>query len=436
MKATKIISRIYLKSRNVVSLVILTILGFFSLIIFISISYSNLLSQQEIVLNEAAIESKKMLINSKLMELARKRTRLTSEILVTKDYFKKDELNMELESYAGAFSKLRSEILTQPLSDEEVSALKKNDVIISKILPAQRSATELAMSHDNEKILLAQDILYKTVLPGQNELINSFGYLVNLEQNKISNLTEKSRIYLKKIKKNNITTAALVSIISMIFSIIVVLRIRKIQLELRIYSKTLLQINESLETQVEKRTEELSELNSILKERSERDELTMLYNRRKFNICLDNEYKRVNRDNSLFSLLLIDIDYFKAYNDGYGHQKGDQCLASVASIMKNCLPRSIDFIARYGGEEFVIILPSTDMDGALKVAEIIRNAVFEAAIPHKHSKSAPFVSISQGVTTYNTGDSLSIEEIIENADVALYKAKTNGRNRVESKLSK
>ena len=210
------------------------------------------------------------------------------------------------------------------------------------------------------------------------------------------------------------------------------LRILNIQFKLRSNSQELLQLNQNLETQVNERTKELIELNALLKERSENDELTKLFNRRKFNEYLKVEYNRANRDKGVFSLVLVDIDFFKAYNDGYGHQKGDECLVSVAEIMRKCLPRATDFIARYGGEEFVIVLPSTNTDGAIKVAECVRGNVFMASIPHEYSDSSPYVTISQGVTTYHAGDLRSIAEIIESADKALYKAKNSGRNRVVS----
>lgn len=429
---SQIISQITTNSRSVVLLVILTILVFVSLVVFISFSYNELLKQLESVLSEELVESKKMKLNSELMEIARDRTRLTSEILVTDDYFKKDGLNVELESYAGEFTKLRSLLLALPLTDEERLILESNDAIVSIILPKQREAAELAMSNAPEDIRRARNILYNTVLLGQNKLVDSFQHLITLEQDKISRLTYESITSLETIKKSIIKTVIVVSIIAIIFSVVIVLRIKRIQLELSIYSKTLFEINASLESQVDERTKDLSALNSILKDNSEHDELTKLYNRRKFNHFIESEFERVNRANSLFSLIIIDIDYFKAYNDGYGHQKGDECLTAVATIMRDCLPRFIDFIARYGGEEFVIILPSTDMDGAIKIAETVRVAVNNASIEHKYSSSASHVTISQGVTTYHGSDSTPLEKVIKNADDALYTAKSNGRNRVET----
>lgn len=431
MKKLKLISEIYSKSSSIVSMSIFTVIGFLSLVFFISYTYNEFLNQLDVVLSQEEIESKKMQINSELMELARARTRITSEIIDTEDYFKKDGLNMRLESYAGRFSLLRSALLALPLTDEEKLIIKGNDAIISKILPAQRSAVELSMTGSEENKLHAKNILYDVVLHGQEELIKSLGELVSIEQNKIAMLTKKSNLALLSIKKRNFKAVIIVVIIVIILSIIVVLRIRKVQLELRVYSKTLLQIVESLELQVNERTKELSELNVHLKSSSEQDELTGLFNRRKFNMFIEEEHSRSSRLGSCFSLIMIDIDYFKPYNDNYGHLKGDQCLVSVAKIMSEALPRSLDFIARYGGEEFAIILPSTELEGAKNVANIIRDAIISANIEHAFSKVEKYVTISQGIKTYHAEDSLSISEIINAADQSLYFAKSNGRNRIE-----
>ncbi|WEJ61662.1 GGDEF domain-containing protein [Thiomicrorhabdus lithotrophica] len=432
MQAVKKNSQVDIESKSVVSLVLLIITVFLSLVVFIWITNNDSLNQQQVVLEQDLIESKKMLINSELMELARKRTRLTSQIMDSEDFFRKDELNIELEAYAGEFSKLRKQIFSLPLNDKELAILEKNDAIISQILPAQREVTELAMSDNEDNLLLAKEIFYSTVLPGQNDLIDGFRSLVAMEQIKIGSLTEQIQQSLKTNKETLINTVAIGLIFSILFSIIVVLRILNIQFKLRSNSQELLLLNQNLEAQVNERTKELTELNALLKESSERDELTKLFNRRKFNEYINVEYNRANRDKGSFSLVLVDIDFFKQYNDGYGHQKGDECLVSVAAIMKGCLPRSTDFIARYGGEEFVMILPSTNAEGAIKVAECVRGNVLKASIPHEYSDTSADVTISLGVTTYLSGDLRSISEIIESADQALYKAKKGGRNRVES----
>ncbi len=160
------------------------------------------------------------------------------------------------------------------------------------------------------------------------------------------------------------------------------------------------------------------------------DPLTKLYNRRH----LENELNKVigqhKRDSKSFGFLMMDIDYFKAYNDFYGHQMGDKALIAVANAIKECLHRAGDVAFRFGGEEFCAILPNTDADGAKKVAEEIRSKI--EALDIKHQKS-PFgyVSVSVGVATMQANDA-DFDNTVRVSDKALYAAKNNGRNRVES----
>ncbi len=208
-------------------------------------------------------------------------------------------------------------------------------------------------------------------------------------------------------------------------------RIQSLIEDLKSKHEELKQVNNSLELKVQERTKDLLLLNDQLKNASEHDELTRLYNRRKFNHFIKDELFRTDRAGTCFSLILIDVDYFKNYNDHYGHQKGDECLVSIASAMSRCLPRTIDFIARYGGEEFVVVLPSTNIKGAKNIAEQLRQTVLSLDIKHEYSTVSPCVSISQGISIYHANDKLSTKDIINNADQCLYFAKSSGRNRVE-----
>lgn len=419
-------------SSSVVPLVTISIVGFILLVLFISYSYSRFLNNLEVVLLEEELGSKKMLISSELMELARSRTRITSKIIDTEDYFDQDELNMQLATHAGKFAFLRLSLLELPLTAEERNILAANDAIVPIILPAQRKAVELAMNQNPGDKIIAEKILYDVVLPGQEKLIEGLGKLISLEQQRIVELTKQSNSSLQAIKIRNYKIISTVFLIAVIFSIIIILRIRNIQRDLRDSHKKLEEINVNLELKVTERTKKLSDLNLQLINTSEHDELTGLYNRRKFNKYLEDEYVRTNRIGSYFSLIMIDVDCFKKYNDHYGHQKGDQCLASVAIAMKKCLSRPVDFIARYGGEEFVIILPSTNLEGAKKVSERVRETIIELNMPHEFSNVASHITISQGITVYHANDSSKINDIIENADQKLYIAKSKGRNRVVS----
>jgi diguanylate cyclase (GGDEF)-like protein len=159
------------------------------------------------------------------------------------------------------------------------------------------------------------------------------------------------------------------------------------------------------------------------------DGLTQIANRRCFDDRLSIEWQRLSREQQPMSLLLLDIDYFKRYNDCYGHQVGDECLQAIAQALEKALYRPADLVARYGGEEFVAILPNTSLDGAVIVAEQIRSAIANLEIPHQNSDISDIVTISIGVTTLIPSPKQKSSTLIKQADVALYSAKQQGRNR-------
>jgi len=161
------------------------------------------------------------------------------------------------------------------------------------------------------------------------------------------------------------------------------------------------------------------------------DQLTGLANRRNFDETLERQFNLAKRNKVPLSVIICDIDFFKIYNDTYGHQKGDDCLAAIAKIIGETPERPTDKACRYGGEEFTLVLPDTNLQGGLIIAEKIRQAVFDANVMHEGSKVAPCVTLSLGLATY-TGQVQTDDELIKAADQALYRAKENGRNRVES----
>jgi diguanylate cyclase (GGDEF)-like protein len=160
------------------------------------------------------------------------------------------------------------------------------------------------------------------------------------------------------------------------------------------------------------------------------DELTRIHNRRAMNRCLASEWNRHHRVQEPLSLLFIDLDFFKQYNDTYGHAGGDQCLIRIAQILQNHAKRSIDMAARFGGEEFAIILPETDEVNALKIAEEIRADTECLQIPHSSSSVADHVTLSIGVATLIPAQPDNERLLCLSADEALYQAKRRGRNRV------
>jgi diguanylate cyclase (GGDEF)-like protein/PAS domain S-box-containing protein len=174
------------------------------------------------------------------------------------------------------------------------------------------------------------------------------------------------------------------------------------------------------------------QLEDRLRELSATDGLTLVANRRSFDEAMEHEWHRAMRTNEPVSLIMADIDLFKAYNDTYGHVAGDQCLRKVAAAIADCCKRRGDLVARYGGEEFAVILPRTDEAAALKVAEKIREAVLALGMAHAGNPAGGVVTISLGVSTRTPPQTEDHVDLMHSADLALYRAKDSGRNAVHS----
>ena len=519
---------------NIIPLVIMTFISFILILVILSISYDRSLNELKEIIVTSEIESHKMRINSELMELARARTRLTSQILDTEDVFEQDELNLQLESYAGRFAMFRLQLLELDISEEEDKILKFNDSIVSTILPAQRKAVEMAMSDSDIDLQQANKILYETVLPAQGNMIESIGNMIALEQQRISELDKVASQLVANIrwKSNTLIGSVILAVIFLAF--IVISRIWNIQYKL-INSHVL------MEQKVKNRTHELSitrdemqnyidivdkhvitsNINSkgiityaseefckiskyskaellghhnnlvhhpdmpeslyvdiwlIIKqgkswqgeiknkakdgsfywidadidpeynenreiigytaicqditdkkrieELSITDRLTQLYNRSKLDDALDYEINRANRYNNLLSVIMFDIDHFKQINDNFGHPIGDIVLVSIADITRKLL-RNTDIAGRWGGEEFMVICPNTDLQGATHLAEKIRRT-----IASYHFQEAGHRTSSFGVATYKKDEEKA--SLLKRVDTLLYKAKENGRNRVDT----
>jgi len=175
---------------------------------------------------------------------------------------------------------------------------------------------------------------------------------------------------------------------------------------------------------------ELKRRGDMLERLAGLDGLTGIPNRRHFDQFLEAEWKRSCRYNHSISLLIMDIDYFKLYNDHYGHAEGDDCLKKVASSFSQSMIRSTDLAARYGGEEFACILPETDFEGAMVTADRIMKAIHALCIPHEKSDVADYVTVSIGVSCLTPQKAKKSIDLLETADQALYRAKRNGRNQI------
>ena len=174
--------------------------------------------------------------------------------------------------------------------------------------------------------------------------------------------------------------------------------------------------------------DQLLRLQKEFEELSYKDGLTGVANRRMFDSVLESEWVNARRCNQPLSVIMLDIDYFKQYNDHYGHIQGDDCLKQVAQVLSGAATRSRDFFARYGGEEFVMVLPETDADAAHKIAERCRNLIFKAQIPHEKSDVSQILTISLGVGTIIPTHKDDAKDFIHSVDRQLYSAKKRGRN--------
>lgn len=175
-------------------------------------------------------------------------------------------------------------------------------------------------------------------------------------------------------------------------------------------------------------TKELADANRELRSISFRDVLTGIANRRHFEEALAREWGRARRLQRPMGMVMADLDHFKTYNDHYGHVKGDECLAKVAMALQGGAQRPSDLVARYGGEEFAVILPDTDENGAMHIAEGLNLAVWRLQIPHAASTTAEQVTLSVGCASHVPTPGEDVQLLIDAADQALYQAKRQGRN--------
>ena len=178
-----------------------------------------------------------------------------------------------------------------------------------------------------------------------------------------------------------------------------------------------------LQKELERQNRELEKLVNV-------DGLTQISNRFYFDEYIRQEWLKSARERAEISLVFLDIDYFKDYNDHYGHQEGDECLRQLARIFSKCARRPADLVARYGGEEFVVLLPHTDLKGAEHVAGNIRRALRESVIPHPKSKVKPYVTCSMGIACMIPAHDVSVDKFVSMADEALYLAKDRGRDQI------
>jgi len=285
---------------------------------------------------------------------------------------------------------------------------------------------------------------------GHGNFVNSLIYdfdneLENIAINYAQSVINSSKQSQKKAEEQ-IRLMILYFIVIFFASLLIMLYINKIII------KRLVKLNQNVQQRIEgehtklkdKRNDEIShisyslnyfaqkvyEQNKQLEKLSLNDALTGISNRRAFDLKLKNEISLIKRNDYSMSLLMIDVDFFKLYNDNYGHQKGDECLQVIAKTIKSIVKRDLDLVARYGGEEFACILSNCNDNIAQQTAHNIVKAIQSLKIVHMQSKCSKYISVSIGLTSVTKEDNLHPKNIIINADKSLYKAKQNGRNQV------
>jgi diguanylate cyclase (GGDEF)-like protein len=219
---------------------------------------------------------------------------------------------------------------------------------------------------------------------------------------------------------------------------------RKMSQEIQQSRSQLEEYSRSLEQQVSDRTQALQQeikqrqiaeaslqiANQELQNLAYMDGMTHIANRRRFDEQLDQEWRRMKREHQPLSLILCDVDYFKQYNDTYGHQLGDECLCHIARAIVAAARRSADLVARYGGEEFVMLLPNTPLAGAKQVANSIQSNIKKLQLHHRNSDVSKYVTASYGVACMMPDDHNEPRQLLLRVDKALYYAKRSGRNRI------
>lgn len=313
-------------------------------------------------------------------------------MLNSNDVFDRDEERLKYLSYGSDFVKARKKLMAIETTVDMHELHKRITDAINYSQPFHQRLIELLM----QKKASTQELrsIVKEGAKAQKQVVMLVDQLVRLQSERYQSVINNHEQAIEKVGVISIT----IYIVSLIIALVIV----------RFTTS---------------RYKYVSRLSII-------DEVTNTYNRRYFDMVMEEEWKRSMREYTPISVVMIDIDNFKAYNDKYGHQMGDTCLYSVAKIMGSQLRRSSDFIARYGGEEFIVVMPNTNTENARIMAERLRRSVEEGRIEASDTNVAPWVTVSVGVVTTTAEYEQSSSIIITAADQALYQSKNNGRNRV------
>jgi|GEM_PF-4147207 len=395
-----------LQKFNISSTIAPLLIGFsvFIALFFINWSFtSSQLEEYEELNATMEIINEQMEIVNRLIAIARTRTRLSHEMLLAEDVFERDEIAMNISSMAGEFEINRRKLISLNLHERVNTIMESQLTIYPIIIGNLNLAAELALQDTNEATERARNIIIREIMPAQDEIIDGFATIMRILDDKVHHESKAATRHYQDHQRLRLILLFFILLVSIITIAMVINNILRIERRLQDLSKT--------------------------------DPLTGILNRRAFDETVRIEWKNTSRCNKPLSVLLIDIDHFKKYNDYYGHQAGDDILIRVASLIQRIAHRAGDIVARYGGEEFIVVLPAVDHAGACKVANRLLEAVRKERIPHEDSDTESHITISIGHATILPSRSNTIEELIRAADDGLYESKNTGRNKVSCMTS-
>jgi len=318
------------------------------------------------------------------------------------DFFDRDEQRQAYDAKAVSFLLARDKLVDFHMTLAEKTAMDALIKRIGELRPSIDNAMDLVVESGNNAQALHQ---MRIALDGQVGVIEEINDFINVVEAESKHEALVAAREISETQRNMLILSGCAVALAAIIGIMVILRESRNTRRLRCHR------------------DELAALSTT-------DALTGIANRRRFDEFLGVEWARAMRSQRPLSLIMIDIDHFKNFNDEYGHAAGDACLSTVAQAMLGVIVRSTDLLARYGGEEFACVLPETDAAQAHRIAEKLRKAVTALNCKHEKSSAAEHVTVSIGIVTHKPQPGDELARVFESADANLYQAKEQGRNRV------